>query len=340
MIKGRRTYKIEDVLNSVSSYDLFKKYCPNFKQVGVLFSSEFRNDSNPSCIINPTPNGLKYKDFGESEGSMDILGYLMKKFSVSLNDAIEIIVEDRNNFSLDSKYSIKLSDKIKSERIEKPPTIIDIKGRDFNQKDLNFWNPEVWTKEMLIKAKTIPISHFWIDNYKGRRCVKAASLAYSYDYYFHNGVFRRKIYQPKNKKLKWVSNVDDTTVQLVDVMPKYGDILFITSSKKDAGVFWRIQLNGWTKNKVIHAVAPNTESAYIPECWLEKTKTRWKKIIIYYDSDAPGIKNAANLSELYGLDYMYNQTESEKDPFDYCNKYGIKQFYEQLIDQLNDTRRI
>ena len=37
---------------------------------------------------------------------------------------------------------------------------------------------------------------------------------------------------------------------------------------------------------------------------------------------------------------MYNPTIVEKDPFDYSCKYGIKQFYEQLIEQINDTRRI
>ena len=43
-------------------------------------------------------------------------------------------------------------------------------------------------------------------------------------------------YFPDRKENKWISNVDNTIVQLVDVMPKQGDILFITSSKKDAGI--------------------------------------------------------------------------------------------------------
>ena len=65
MIQGRRVYNVEEILNSVSHEDIFRKYCPNFKQVGAFFKSEFRSDSNPSCVINPTNTGLKYKDFGE-----------------------------------------------------------------------------------------------------------------------------------------------------------------------------------------------------------------------------------------------------------------------------------
>ena len=339
MIKGRRIYNLDQVLNSVSHEDLFRKYCPNFNQVGAFFKSEFRIDSKPSCVINPTPTGLKYKDFGENEGSLNILDYLQKKFNISLQDALDIVANDSIEFSKSKTYQYNLKERIKSERVDKTPTILDIKARDFSKYDLEFWNPEIWSREMLVKAKTIPIEYFWIDNDKGRRCIKASKLAYSYDYYFHNGVFRRKIYQPKSK-LKWVSNVDDTTVQLIDVMPKYGDILFITSSKKDAGVFWRININGWFKDKIIHGVAPNTETSICPSQWLDKMKSRWKRIILYYDSDNPGITNAKHFSELYGLEYMYNPTIVEKDPFDYSCKYGIKQFYEQLIEQINDTRRI
>ena len=339
MIKGRRVYNVKEVLNSVSHEYIFRKYCPNFTQVGAFFKSEFRTDSKPSCIINPTNIGLKYKDFGTNEGSLNILDYLIKKFGISLQDAMEIVMNDCAELSKNPKYSTRLKDKIKSERIDKTPTILDIKVRDFSKYDLDYWNPDIWNKEMLVKAKTIPIEYFWIDNSKGRRCIKASRLAYSYEYYFHNGVFRRKIYQPKSK-LKWVSNVDDTTVQLVDVMPKYGDILFITSSKKDAGVFWRIYLNGWFDKLIVHSVAPNTETSFVPKQWLDKAESRWKRIIIYYDSDEPGITNAKHFSELYGLEYMYNPTTNEKDPFEYSCKYGIKQFYEQLKQQLNDPRTI
>jgi len=337
MIKGNRVYRIEEVLNSVSSYDLFKKYCPNFKQIGAFFSSEFRSDPKPSCVINTTLEGLKYKDFGESGKSLNILDYLIRKFNIDLQTAMDIVVNDSIEFSKTSNYTVKLANKIQSEKIDRSPTIIDIKGRDFNSADLEFWNPEIWSKEMLIKAKTIPISHFWLDNDKGRRCIKADKLAYSYDYYYHKGIFRRKIYQPKSK-FKWASNVDDTTVQLIDVMPKYGDILFITSSKKDAGVFWRMYINGWFKDLIVHSIAPNTESCFVPQQWLDKAKTRWKRIIIYYDSDNPGIIGAKHFSELYNLEYMYNPTTTEKDPFEYSCKYSIKQFYEQLMVQLNNYK--
>ena len=192
---------------------------------------------------------------------------------------------------------------------------------------------------MLVKAKTIPIEYFWIDNDKGRRCIKASKLAYSYDYYFHNGVFRRKIYQPKSK-LKWVSNVDDTTVQLIDVMPKYGDILFITSSKKDAGVFWRININGWFKDKIIHGVAPNSENSFVLSEWFDKIKVRWKHIIIWYDEDEAGLKNAKLFSELYGIKYFTTKNKKVKDPFAYSNQFGIYQFYQYLDDLLHQDNLI
>lgn len=337
MFKGRPT-SIKVILESVSSYDLFKKYCPNFSEVGVFFSSEFRRDSSPSAVIVSTKDGLRYKDFGENDGLMDIVNYLCKKFSITTPEAIDMIWEDASEFSKNPEYATTLSSKIAKEKTEKLPTIIDIKARDFNSNDIIYWNQFGWSKEMLVAAKTIPISHFWIDNIKGRRCIKADKLAYSYDYYFHNGVFRRKIYQPKHK-LKWVSNVDDTIVQLVDVMPKKGDILFITSSKKDAGVFWRLNIDRYFKDLTIHGVAPNTETCFVPKQWLDKQRSRWSKIIIYYDNDFhsvdnPGVRDAKLYSDLYNIPYLHTPDNTQKDPSDFVKYYGLESFAQLLHNQL------
>ena len=63
---------------------------------------------------------------------------------------------------------------------------------------------------------------------------RASKLSYTYDYYVKDGIFRRKIYQPLNEYMKWLSNCSLDVVQNYRNLPKSGDLLIIQSSLKDA----------------------------------------------------------------------------------------------------------
>ena len=55
----------ENVFNKISSYQVFKRYCSNFKEIGEKFVSDIRaDDSNPSACISKINGDLLYTDFG------------------------------------------------------------------------------------------------------------------------------------------------------------------------------------------------------------------------------------------------------------------------------------
>lgn len=332
----------ENIFQLVSSYDIFKYYCDSFKEVGKSFISDIRtDDTSPSCCISQIGNDLLYTDFGLGK-SYRVIDYVMKKFGLDYFEALNKINTDFNlklgiyTENKNTNYKNITITNPKKYFTEKTFKVIKKRQREYTTKDLEYWNNFYWTKEMLVKSNTQSISSYGIDSSVWR--VDENELAFSYEYYWHNGRMQRKLYFPERKNNKWISNVDNTIVQLVDVAPKLGDILFITSSKKDAGIFWRIYLDNYYPNLIIHGVAPNNEGSFVPKDWFEKIKTRWKRIIIWYNNDFtkkdnPGVKNAKRYAEKYNIEYFYNPDNTEKDPSDFSKRYGILEF-KKLIDKI------
>ncbi len=335
MIPIRKPLTKENILSLISSYDIFKFYSPNFQKLNKLFKSDLRKENNPSCSITSINGDLLYTDFGLGK-SFRCIDFVMFKYNLTYAEALQKINMDFNlglggNITLDTSTSQSPIIHKKINIQDKPPTIIQKKKRPFTKKDLQYWNEFYWTEEMLKLSKTESISHYWIN---GNMITVGDELAFSYEYYWHNGRFQRKLYFPERNQYKWISNVDNTIVQLVDVMPKYGDILFITSSKKDAGIFWRMNMEGMFRNIVVHGVAPNNEVSFVPKEWFRKIKTRYKSIIIWYNNDFTGINNASKFSSEYEIPYCHNPIGSPKDPSDFCKEYGIKKFFNFVTDNL------
>ena len=85
----------EDILERVSSFDIFQMYCKNFEEVGKHFCSEFRIDKTPSCIIDEIRGDLMYSDFGYGL-HIRAVDYVKLKFNLDFKDALEKIAEDFN----------------------------------------------------------------------------------------------------------------------------------------------------------------------------------------------------------------------------------------------------
>ena len=362
MIKGRPILSKESILSKVSSEDIFREYCSPFKTIGEHFNSELRDDPKPSAIIDWIRGDLMYSDFGDGL-HIRAIPYVEMKFGLSYWDALEKIYNDFKldlntstirNISNNSLAHSYIYSKDRGLVTTKQPTIIRIKKRIeegtrergiyYRPYDLKYWEDFYWTEYMLKESKTFAISHYFLNNHKTNFEDKVYAVGnervFVYDYYWHEGTMRRKLYFPDRKENKWISNVDDSIVQLVDVAPKTGDILFITSSKKDAGIFWRMQLEKMFPGLVIHGVAPNAESVFVDPKWLSKMKTRWKRIVIWYDNDwdkkdNSGVKHAKKFSEMYGLEYFYNPDNTPKDPSDFSKEKNLLDFRNLVNIQLN-----
>ena len=304
----------ENLLSRIDSYNIFKYYCPNFKVIGKPFTSPFREDKHPSSFIIYYDGDLLFKDFGGE--SLRAISFVMKLFNLTFRDALEKINFDFN-LGLNGNWSnsvIELENNINVPY--KETTIIRIKRRDWNESDKLYWNPFGIQISTLTKFNVVPISFFSINDYM----FKAAELAYSYEYYWQNDIFRRKIYQPLSKD-KWYSNGGDV-VQGEGMLPKEGNLLIITSSLKDVMTLYEL---GYI------AIAPTSETSFVPNKYFNKQKTRFARIIIFMDSDDTGIKRSIELNERWNLEYILIPKEyNRKDISDFNKIYGEEKSKELL----------
>ena len=296
----------ENLLSKIDSYNIFKYYCPEFKSVGKPFRSPFREDKHPSAFIIHYNGDLLFKDFGGD--SLRAVSFVMKLFNLTFRDALEKINFDFN-LGLNGNWSNSLIELEENIYIpEKDTTIIRIKKRDWNELDISYWNSFGIQISTLNSFNVVPISFFSINDYM----FKAAELSYSYEYYWYEDVFRRKIYQPLSKD-KWYSN-GGYVVQGEGMLPKEGDLLIITSSLKDVMTLYEL---GYT------AIAPTSETSFVPATYFEKQNKRFKRIIVFMDSDDTGIKRSIELNKRWNLEYILIPKEYErKDISDYNKKYG------------------
>lgn len=334
---GDKSLTKENILKKIDSYQLFKAYCRNFKEIDRKFSSEFRKDDEPSCSIIYWKGDLLYKDFGE--GSYRIFDYIRRKFNLDYQGALQKVNTDfrlglggGTDQTVDTSLVIPEKSTVDLSLLEKKGTVIEIQPRQWTQKDKEYWKSYKIPLKLLEYHNIKSISHYRISNSHLDNAyyrVNPYMLAFSIDYYWNNGIFRRKLYFPQSKQRRFVSNVDSTIVQGWTLLPKCGgEILFVTKSYKDILIF---NLLGYW------AIAPNNEGAYIPDHVMEKLKTRWKRIYVWFDNDEGGIKGATAFSSKFNLPMSHNPIGEPKDPSDFVKKYDLTKFDELLTKFLQNV---
>ena len=331
----------------ISHWDIFSNYITNFPGLDTSFRSQMRNDDKiPSCRVISVNGSLLYKDFSK-KGMLNCYSYVAERFGLSF---IETLGKIRNDFNLIQiqEYNGKLPTTkiiIKEQPVivDKQETILLKKSRKWQLHDKEYWFDRYGiTSGWLTKANVEPISSFWIKNHKFNLIEFSCSkYSYVYNYYWHNNIFRRKIYQPFSESFKWISNVDSTIVQGWDLLPKEGgDILIITSSYKDVGTI-ECTFNPLIYGSQIYAVAPNTEETFILPRVFEKLKRKWKNILLWYNNDFDkndntGLRRSMELSKEYNIPYLLTPSGTKKDPSDFHHYYGKDEFIRMTLNQINE----
>jgi len=329
----------ENILKHLDSYQLFKAYCLNFKNVDRMFKSEFRKDNDPSCHIVMWEGDLLYKDFGEK--GYRVFDYIARKFNTDFHGTLRIINKDFNLGLGGSKTRVASSTakEIPSKAgldtglLEPHPTIIEIQKRRWTKYDREYW-AQYEIPPLLLKYHRIwSLDTYRIDSKKQGDItfrVHPEQLAYSFDYYWHNGVFRRKLYFPQaHGRGRFASNVNNTIVQGWTLLPKNKqDILFVTKSYKDILTF---NLLGYW------AIAPNSEHSFIPDNVMEKLKQRFSNIYVWFDNDEGGLKGGSGFADKFSLPFTHNPIGEPKDPSDYVKEYSSNQFDKLVTQFLRDA---
>jgi 5S rRNA maturation endonuclease (ribonuclease M5) len=282
---------VNNILSKVTEYDIFKTYCSNFKEVDRLFVSELRKDKNPTCKVFVNEVGkLIYKDYnGESHNCFT---YVRAKYGCSFNNALNIINKDFNlNFKIswDNNKSISTNNSptITNQKFEIKINKITKKRRNWSKEDLNYWGQYDITQSTLEYFNVEPLEFYWI-NYNRFKC---DLITYSYEF----GCGYRDIYSPHNlRSLKWpCSNTKaDKHIYGLKQLPKTGDLLFIVSSLKEVMFLYELGIT---------AIAPQSESTFIPQHIIDNLKLRFKEIIILFDFDKAGCNHSLKHSIKFNL---------------------------------------
>jgi len=315
----------KNILKQVDSYQLFKAYCRNFSALDRMFKSEFRKDTRPSCHITQWEGDLFYKDFGEQ--GYRVFDYIARKFNTDFNGALRIVNRDFNlglGGKSEGEAKLVIPDKAKFDlnKLERRPTIIEVQPRRWTSADRAYWAqyeipPLLLKYHKIYSVGSYKIDSRYQDNVSYR--VNPYQLTYTFEYYWYEGIFRRKLYFPQTKgKYRFISNVNKTIVQGWTLLPKNGsDILFVTKSYKDILIF---NLLGYW------AIAPNNEHSFIPDEVMEKLKLRFNNIYVWFDNDEGGIKGGESFAEQFKLPHTYNPIGEPKDPSDYVKHHSLNQF--------------
>ena len=278
--KQNNPITLDYILSRVSEYDIYARYIGQFK-IGFIYNSPFREDKNPSFgIFRSRKTGkLLFKDHGNGQCG-DVIKFVeLYTGLTNYNDILKRIVTD---------LSIKNNTKLKSTKEYEPTeTVIGIVRQDWTDIDKQYWSQFSITLDTLNKFNVSSIKYY-LCNGIVKGIYKEDNPMFAYKVYDHF-----KIYRPlADKYTKWRNNLSEADIQGFQQLPEKGELLIITKSLKDVMCLYEMG---------IPAVSPSSESTFIPNKALEVLKKRFKRILICFDRDNPGIKNMRKISLKTGL---------------------------------------
>ena len=312
----------ELIENKISQETLISNYYGVPIQKG-LFCAKHRSDKHPTCCyFRNKKNRIVIKDFG-SDYYGDWIYVVMNKFNCSYTEALSIAA---NDFGIQKIPNLKKNTvKLTEEKLpENSPAIIRVETRPFQKYELDWWNRFGISEKTLNKFRVFSCKNIWLNGHLFHLETQN-QLIFGYYGGIKDGVEQWKIYFP-SRKWKWINNRDSTQLQGARNLPKNGgDYIVITKSLKDVMLLYEFG---------IPAVAPNSENQFVTESQLEKIKSKFKTILVFYDNDLAGIQGMCRIKKIHPeLKFAFIPKKYEaKDISDFYKKYG-KQKTKELIDK-------
>ena len=298
-------YTLDWILSKVTEYDIYASYLGEFK-VGLIYNSPFREDKNPSFGIyySKRTQQLLFKDHGTGQCGNVIKFVSLITGKTNYDDILEDIV---NHTHITNRTKLASS----KHYIPSTETIIGVVRQDFTETDKKYWS------QFNISLETLKMYHvssikYYLCNGIVKGIYKDNNPMYAYKVYNHF-----KIYRPlADKYHKWRNNLEQNDIQGYEQLPETGELLIITKSLKDVMCLYEMG---------IPAVSPSSESTFIPNKALEVLKKRFKRILICFDRDNPGIKNMRKISLKTGLNcFLVHKKFKAKDISDAVKLNGFE----------------
>lgn len=328
--QGRDTASLHEIRAKYTDFEIVTRFL-NISAIPYMISSPLREDKNPSLAIYESknnPGNINWKDFGTNEGG-NIYNLLSRIWNLSMTQTYRKILDEMPQRQVMTLLKRKTTPIV----YHKSAGSVNVKVREWQSWDLDYWSSYGITKEWLEYGDVYPISHIIITKKDNSIAFPADKYAYVY-VERKDGIVTLKIYQPYSKQFKWMSKHDSSVWDLWTKIPKTGDKLILTSSRKDALCVW--------SNTGIPSLSLQGEG-YVPKTHVMKQlQDRYEKIYILYDNDFQSDENhghiyGKNLAEKFGLIQIeIPLIWGSKDPSDLVKNYGTKVLKNVIKELINE----
>jgi hypothetical protein len=315
-----KTKNLVHTIKDVPITWMFEKFC-NLKEklkgqdvkIKSLFNPAERTPS--MCIYMSGDNTYKYKDFstGKQGSAIDLVKDI---FQVPFHQACKIVIENYNDYVLHNNGGYDLEDFQKASKYK----VISHKLRNWSTQDQYFWTQFNIGSKLLEAYNVKPLESYKMTKDDKELCIKGL---YLYGYFKEDGTLY-KIYQPKtlDKKFIKVTNYIQGMHQCTGE-----DYLVITSSLKDIMSIKSLKLK-------LDIIAPDSENTMLKADVMEELNEKYKKIIILFDNDEPGIKAMQTYKEKHPY-VEITILPMSKDVSDSIKDFGAKEVRNKLVPILD-----
>ena len=323
----------EEILSQTNKgLEVFCFYMP----INFVPKRNFRNplydDRRASCNIylDNKSGCYRMKDFGNDAYSGDCFWFAAAMLGLDVRKdfmkVLEAIIRDlqlnirleRKEYSNTRTIIMKAPKAIISQPSNLPKTLEDKKWyklieQSFGIEELTYWQQYGIDTKTLQRFHVKALTRYESISNQGKPFTLVSTLEEPI-FAYCMGKFV-KVYRPK-RKLRFLyrgEKVDDYVFGFQQ-LPSKGDMIFITGGEKDV---LSLTAHGF------NAICFNSETAQIPENIIEGLQLRFRHIIILYDSDETGMREAKRQTEalaqykVLSLTLPLQGIKSEKDVSDY-----------------------
>ena len=324
----------EEILEHTNrGLEIFCFYMP----IDFVPKRNFRNplykDKRPSCNIYLDTKSQCYrmKDFGNEAYSGDCFWFAATMLGLDVRSDFKkvllTIIQDLNlnitmDFKTDENRKTKSLKDIRlvsststnaKEELSEKKKIFKLYEQPFRADEIAYWQRYGITDKVLQKYHVKSLFRYeTISNQGNPFSLTSTKNEPIFCYVMGDFV---KIYRP-NSKLRFLYGGDKSKDYIFgfEQLPSKGDILFITGGEKDV-----LSLSSHHFN----AICFNSETASIPEPIIESLQLRFRHIILLYDTDETGLREAERQAKqlepyhVFCLSLSLRGTKTEKDISDF-----------------------
>ena len=311
------------------------------------FRNPLYDDKRASCNIyfDTKSQCYRMKDFGNEAYSgdcfwfaatimgLDVRTEFRKVLAMIIHDlGLNIPVENREVPKQRRSYPRNTSSVICKNvvhEISEEKRWFKIYEQPFNEEEKNFWLRYGITDKTLMRYHVKSLFRYDAISNQGKQFTLTSTNAEPIFCYMMGDFV--KIYRPKSKlRFLYGGEKLEDYIFGFEQLPNKGDILFITGGEKDV-----LSLSAHHFN----AICFNSETASIPESIIESLQLRFRHIILLYDMDETGLREAQRQTELlaqYNVLYLELPLRGIKGEKDISDFFALGRTERELQSLLTD----